>query len=118
LIALLIGLAAFAIWHEDVTGAASLTSGRDWTMFWIANSLLALGASMIGNHLWNIASRSVPVTLSGQLILFETLFALLYGFIYQHRMPRTLEIAAIVLLIPGVLWSVRVHALQKHSTPA
>ncbi len=118
MIALLIGLAAFAIWHEDVTGAAFLTSGRDWTMFWIANSLLALGASMIGNHLWNIASRSVPVTLSGQLILFETLFALLYGFIYQHRMPRTLEIAAIVLLIPGVLWSVRVHALQKHSTPA
>jgi drug/metabolite transporter (DMT)-like permease len=118
LIALLIGLVAFAIWHEDVTGAAALTSGRDWTTFWIASGLLALGASMIGNHLWNIASRSVPVTLSGQLILFETLFALLYGFIYQHRMPRTLEIAAIVLLIAGVLWSVRVHALQKHVTPA
>jgi hypothetical protein len=55
----------------------------------------------------------VPMTLSGQLILFETLFALLYGFIYQQRLPRLLESAAIVLLIAGVLWSVRVHAVQK-----
>jgi hypothetical protein len=43
---------------------------------------------VIGNHLWNIASRKVPLTLSGQLILFETLFALLYGFIYKQQLPR------------------------------
>ena len=112
LIALLIGAVAFALRHDDVTGAAGVASGRDWTLFWIANGLLALGASVIGNQLWNIASRRVPVTLSGQLILFETLFALLYGFIYQQRLPRTLEVAAIVLLIAGVLWAVRVHALE------
>jgi drug/metabolite transporter (DMT)-like permease len=112
LIALLIGLVAFALHHDHAAGAATLASGRDWTMFWIANGLLALGASVIGNQLWNIASRSVPVTLSGQLILFETLFALLYGFIYQQRFPRALEFAAIALLITGVLWSVRVHGLE------
>ena len=54
----------------------------------------------------------MPVTLSGQLILFETLFALLYGFIYQHHFPRPLEIAAIVLLVAGVVWSVRAHAVD------
>jgi drug/metabolite transporter (DMT)-like permease len=118
LIALVIGLAAFAIWHGDVTGAAGATSGRDWTMFWIANGLLALGASVIGNQLWNVASRKVPVTLSGQLILFETLFALLYSFIYHQRLPRGLEVAAIVLLTAGVLWSVRVHALEEQAIPA
>jgi drug/metabolite transporter (DMT)-like permease len=112
LIALLIGLVAFALHQDDVTGAAALATGRVWTKFWIANGLLALGASVIGNHLWNIASRSVPMTLSGQLILFETLFALLYGFIYQQRLPRALELAAIALLVTGVLWSVRVHALE------
>jgi drug/metabolite transporter (DMT)-like permease len=112
LIALLVGLAAFAMRHDDLAGAVA-SSGRDWTIFWIANGLLALGASVIGNQLWNIASRKVPVTLSGQLILFETLFALLYGFIYHQRLPRGLEIAAIVLLTAGVLWSVRVHALEE-----
>jgi len=114
-IALLIGLVCLAIWHQDVTGAAGAASGRNWTVFWITNSLLALGASVIGNHLWNIASRRVPVTLSGQLILFETLFALLYGFIHAHQYPRPLEIAAMALLTTGVLWAVRVHAVTEAS---
>ncbi|HEU4846017.1 MAG TPA: DMT family transporter [Burkholderiaceae bacterium] len=113
LIALVIGLAALAVYHGDVTGAAGAASGRHWGTFWIVNGLLALGASVIGNHLWNVASRRVPVTLSGQLILFETLFSLLYGFIYKQQLPRTLEVAAIVLLIAGVVWSVRVHALEE-----
>ena len=111
-IALLIGAVALALFHADVTGAAGAASGRDWLMFWCVNALLALGASVIGNHLWNVASRRVPVTLSGQLILFETLFALLYGFIYKQQLPRVLEVAAVVLLIAGVVWSVRIHALD------
>lgn len=118
LIALLIGALCMAIWHADITGVAGAASGRNWSVFWITNGLLALGASVIGNHLWNIASRQVPVTLSGQLILFETLFALLYGFIYAHRFPRPLEIAAITLLSAGVMWSVRVHALDEAVAPA
>lgn len=104
-IALLIGLAAWA------TGAAwTPAPSRDWLLFWTCNLVVALGASVIGNQLWNIASRRVPVTLSGQLILFETLFALLYGFLYRGAGPRPLELAAIALLVAGVTWSVRAHA--------
>jgi hypothetical protein len=44
------------------------------------------------------------------MIVFETLFALAYGFVYDDRWPRPLEIAAIALLIVGVGWSVRLHA--------
>jgi drug/metabolite transporter (DMT)-like permease len=116
LIALLIALPALAWFHADVTGAGAVASGRDWTLFWIVNGLLALGASVIGNHLWNIASRKVPLTLSGQLILFETLFALVYGFIYRQQLPRGLELAAMVLLATGVMWSVRIHALKDPSS--
>jgi len=87
---------------------------RNWTVFWACNALLALGASVIGNHFWNVASRRVPVTLGGQLILFETLFALLYGCIYRGTAPRPLELAAIALLIAGVGWSVRLHGAIDH----
>jgi drug/metabolite transporter (DMT)-like permease len=117
-IALLMGALAFAVFGDDVTGAAGAASGRDWTLFWTCNGLVALGASVIGNHLWNVASRRVPVTLSGQLILFETLFALLYGFIYKQQLPRPLEIAAIVLLVAGVTWSMHVHAQEEELSPA
>jgi drug/metabolite transporter (DMT)-like permease len=83
---------------------------RDWLRFWSVVSIVALGASVTGNQLWNIASRRVPVTLSGQLLLFETLFGLLYGFIYQNQAPRPLELMAIALLIAGVAGSVWLHA--------
>ncbi|QGZ42543.1 drug/metabolite transporter (DMT)-like permease [Pseudoduganella flava] len=118
IISVAVGSVAFALWHQDVTGAAGAASGRDWGLFWTCNAVLALGASVIGNQLWNVASRRVPVTLSGQLILFETLFALLYGFLYRQAWPRPLEAAAIALLVLGVMWSVRVHAAEDEIAPA
>jgi drug/metabolite transporter (DMT)-like permease len=107
LVALPIGAAALLFAHGtgDAAGA-----GRDWSLFWLYNGLLALGASVIGNGLWNIASRRLPVTLTGQLILFETVSAMLYGFVYRGTPPRMLEIVAIGLLVAGVSWSVRLHA--------
>ncbi|MGY8527409.1 DMT family transporter [Paracidovorax citrulli] len=85
-------------------------TSRDWQWFLWVNAAVALGASLIGNNLWNISARRLPLTLSGQMIVFETLFALAYGFAYEDRWPRMLEIAAIVLLMIGVAWSVRMHA--------
>ncbi|MFT4191231.1 MAG: DMT family transporter, partial [Comamonas sp.] len=87
-LSLLIGVVGLALFGEQITGETGRASGRDWTLFWLVNAGLALGASMIGNQLWNIASRRVPVTLSGQLIISETLFALLYGFVYGQQWPR------------------------------
>jgi drug/metabolite transporter (DMT)-like permease len=87
----------------------TLASER-WHNFWLLNLGLAIGASWLGNGLWNAASKRLPLTLSGQMIVFETLFALLYAFIYDHRLPRPLEITAIALLVAGVSWSVRQHA--------
>ena len=109
-----IALAVYGAFGDRIAYAAGAAAAggpaRDWLYFWMVSSLLALGASMIGNNLWNMASRLVPITLSGQLIVFETLFALLYGFIYDHRWPRTLEICAIALLISGVAWAVSAHS--------
>jgi drug/metabolite transporter (DMT)-like permease len=89
---------------------AAPASAARWHTFWALNLGLAIGASWLGNGLWNAASRRLPLTLSGQMIVFETLFALLYAFIYDHRLPRPLECAAIVLLVAGVSGSVRLHA--------
>ena len=86
---------------------------RDWLHFWLVITLVATAASVIGNQLWNIASRRVPVTLSGQLLLFEVLFGLLYGYLHQRRAPHPLEWLAIVLLVAGVAWSVWLHAERR-----
>jgi drug/metabolite transporter (DMT)-like permease len=104
---------AIAGWLAFGDALAAQGSARDWPWFWMVCTAVALGASLIGNNLWNIASRRLPLTLSGQMIVFETLFALAYGFVLDDRWPRPLEIAAIVLLMAGVAWSVRLHATDK-----
>lgn len=113
------GLLGAALWlpaaalPAGALGQTSLADGR-WHAFWLLNLALAVGASWLGTGLWNAAAKRLPLTLSGQMIVFETLFALLYGFIYDQRMPRPLEAAAIALLLLGVMWSVRRHSGNGH----
>lgn len=113
LLGLATGLFGAALWGvcSLAPNAAHATPHVEtrWHVFWLLNLGLAVGASWLGTGLWNAASKRVPLTLSGQLIVFETLFALLYGFIYDARLPRPLEAAAILLLLAGVAWSVRRH---------
>jgi drug/metabolite transporter (DMT)-like permease len=47
------------------------------------------------------------------MILFETLFALLYAFIWEQRLPTGLEGAAIVLLVAGVLSCTAAHRSES-----
>ncbi len=96
---------------SSAVGRPALDAER-WQLFWALNLAIAIGCSWWGNALWNAAAKRLPLTLSGQLIVFETLFALVYGFIYAQRWPRVLEWGAIVLLVAGVSWSVRQHASQ------
>lgn len=88
---------------------ASAQPASAWVLFWLINAGVALGASVLGNSLWNAASRKLPLTLSGQMIVFETVFALLYGFIYEARLPHGLEVVAAVLLVSGVALAARRH---------
>jgi len=85
-------------------------SDLQWLHFAGICAVLALGASLLGNACWNRATRSLPLSLGGQLIVFETLFALVYGFVWQQRWPGMLEMLAIVLLVGGVALAARAHA--------
>mgnify|MGYP003594495961 FL=1 len=40
----------------------------------------------------------------------ETLFSLIYGFVYDGRWPRVLEWLAMSLALGGVVWAIRLHA--------
>jgi drug/metabolite transporter (DMT)-like permease len=44
------------------------------------------------------------------MIVSETLFALIYGFILEQRWPTVPEVVAVILMIASVLWCVRAHA--------
>ncbi len=73
---------------------------------------IGLCASWLGTLLWNRASRRLPTTLAGQLIVFETLAALLYAFIWNHSLPALQVLLGIALLCIGVLWGMRVFRMR------
>lgn len=68
---------------------------------------IGLLASWLGTLCWNEASQRLPTTLVGQLIVFETLAALLYAFIVRGEAPAAPALAGIALLVVGVLWALR-----------
>ncbi|WP_414442166.1 DMT family transporter [Burkholderia sp. 22PA0106] len=105
----LVGALAWLVLAVLPSGAVAMPAAGGWPMFWLLNLALAIGASWLGNGLWNAASKRLPLTLTGQLIVFETVFAMLYGFVFEARMPRGLEIAALGLLLAGVYGAVRRH---------
>ncbi|HEY0589163.1 MAG TPA: DMT family transporter [Pseudoduganella sp.] len=74
----------------------------EWLFFAAVVSSVALLCSIIGNGFWNYASRALPLTLTGQMIVFETLFAALYGFLWEARWPTLIEALAMGLLVAGV----------------
>jgi drug/metabolite transporter (DMT)-like permease len=80
-----------------------------WAYFSAVCFGVGLLASLIGNALWNKMSRLLPLTLVGQMILFETLFALVYGFLWEQRLPTFLETTACLFVVLGVMSCIRVH---------
>ncbi len=120
---LLTGVATGALALLLVPGAFMASgashSASAWGGFWLVSAGVAVVASVLGNACWNRASRHLPLTLTGQMIVFETLFALLYGFGWQQRWPTPMETVAILCLVSGVLLCAHAHrpprAVAEHA---
>jgi drug/metabolite transporter (DMT)-like permease len=89
----------------------------EWEMFAGVCAGLAVLASITGYALWNQMSRLLPLTLIGQMILFETLFALIYGFLWEQRFPTLLETAAFALVVLSVISCIDTHKKYKTFAP-
>lgn len=85
----------------------------DGVRFWTVVGGVALGASILGNRSWNQASRLLPLGLAGSVMVFETLFALLYSYGWEQRWPSALELWAVVCLLVGTGLSFWAHQHQN-----
>ena len=62
---------------------------------------------VLGIVLWNAMSQRLPTALGGQLIVFETIFAVIYAHALRMAWPAPTMVAGLVLLLAGVLLSLR-----------
>ncbi|QNK66378.1 DMT family transporter [Variovorax sp. PAMC26660] len=103
------GLGALLLWVVAGSDMATLQARPDGTLFiWIALAS-GIGSSWLGTILWNVASQRLSASLCGQLIVSETLFALLYSFIWDGRWPQATEWVAALLFVLGILASIKAH---------
>ncbi|MET3521872.1 DMT family transporter [Mesorhizobium abyssinicae] len=100
----LVPLAAFSLgqgigpWRSSFSEIAPL-------LFW--GAVLGLLSSWLATWFWNIASRTLSGELLGYLIVSETVFAILYAFLLEWRLPTPAELLSMQLLITGVVLGMR-----------
>ena len=63
-------------------------------------------------------SQLLPAALGGQLIVFESVFAVVYALIWRGEMPTLSMTIGFLVLMGGVLGSLRVFQAQSHSAVA
>jgi len=78
---------------------------------WLATVCMAtgIGSAWAATILWNIASQRLSASLCGQLIVSETVFALLYSYAWDAHWPAVTQLLACVLFVLGILASIKAH---------
>jgi drug/metabolite transporter (DMT)-like permease len=100
---------AFFLWLVAGSGSKELMALDNKALIATVCIATGLGSAWAASILWNIASQRLSVSLCGQLIVSETLFALLYSFVWDGLWPGTLQWLAAVLFTLGILASIRAH---------
>lgn len=92
------------MWQEHVT---TLLFHPEFIKFMLWSMVLGFGASWLANIFWAYSAKNCPPSIGGALIISETVFGLLYSFIFEQRLPHLNEFVAIVALICGVILVIR-----------
>ncbi len=103
------GLGAMLLWAiggSETKVLLALDSRAQAAIVCIATGI---GSAWLGSILWNLASQRLSASLCGQLIVSETIFALLYSFAWDARWPTSAQMLACVLFVAGILISIRAH---------
>lgn len=82
--------------------------------FLIGSFILGSVCSWLPFFLWNKGTLLVPISLAGQLTIFETIFGLLFIYMIESRLPSLFEFIGIVALFAGVLTAFK--TLKKRGT--
>jgi drug/metabolite transporter (DMT)-like permease len=70
--------------------------------------VLGVVVSWFSTQIWNKVSRRLPITVSGQLLVVQSLAAILYGSWLDRQVPHPVELLCVALVVMGVVWGVKV----------
>ncbi len=103
------GLGALLLWLVAGSDLQLLRSQEGLMHAVLLAVATGIGSAWLATILWNIASQRLSASLCGQLIVSETIFALVYAFIWKGQLPGLLQGMACVFFVAGILASIRAH---------
>ena len=103
------GVGAVLLWLVAGSESRALLANENIGFSVVVCIATGVGSAWLATILWNIASQRLSASLCGQLIISETLFALLYSFAWDRAWPGALQLLAAVLFTLGILASIRAH---------
>lgn len=103
-VASIVWVAIFALIFKN---QIDISPRPEWKSFIIGSAILGLLCSWVGAFLWNRASLYLPVSLAGQLTIFETVFGVIFVYILAGHLPPMMESIGIVVLLLAVVYGIR-----------
>lgn len=115
---------AVALWllvHPESARPLQWAADYETVMSFLAGIvILGVVLSWFATQVWNRVSRSLPVTVSGQLLVIQSLAAIVYSSWLDRKLPDAIELACVVLVVVGVVWGVKAvyEPLERAGTEA
>ncbi len=103
------GVGAMLLWLVAGSDSSTLLALDNIVFLAAICVVTGIGSAWAATILWNVASQRLSASLCGQLIVSETLFALLYSFVWDGAWPSALHWLAAVLFTLGIFASIRAH---------
>lgn len=93
--------------------AATGLLGPEPVKFILVMLVAGVVCSWGGAALWNAMSQRLPPALGGQMIVFETIFSVIYALIWRGDWPTPSMVIGLAMLLSGVLAALRVFRNEK-----
>ena len=81
--------------------------------FLVGSLVLGVISSWLAIFLWNKASLNLPVSLAGQLTIFQTIFGVTFIYIVNQSFPSLLEGFGIILMFLAIAYAIKSTPTKK-----
>jgi drug/metabolite transporter (DMT)-like permease len=113
----IVPLTLFVYFNAGAATADFLNLSWQTLNFFIWAVVLGIAGSWVATLCWSVASRTLPLALAAQLVVSETVFGLLYGFVYEGRWPVIAEFTGIGLELAGVIVAIHIFTTNRIGAP-
>lgn len=73
----------------------------------LGSAILGFLCSWVGSFIWNKATIALPISLAGQLTIFETIFGVLFISLVDQKIPSLIECFGMGLIFVAILYSIQ-----------